>query len=88
MHALSSESLGYRLFYLIARLIFRGVYFSTKTNFKWLKVVYENRSILIELIREAFHNSRPPHDKKVVPGKKRKSVHRGSRKLGAARKVV
>jgi radical SAM superfamily enzyme YgiQ (UPF0313 family) len=56
--ALDGEELGYRLNILIARLCFRGIYFSQMGLRAWLKVVAQNRRVIARVIREAWRGRR------------------------------
>lgn len=48
------KPLGYRINILIARLCFRGIYFPQMGRFAWVKVISENRRIILKLAKEGF----------------------------------
>ncbi|MGB0034303.1 MAG: radical SAM protein [Candidatus Acidiferrales bacterium] len=52
--SLNREPLGYRINILIARLCFRGIYFSDMGRFAWVKTILENRRIIFKLIKQGF----------------------------------
>jgi len=56
--ALDGESLGYRLNIFVARLCFRGIYFPMMGKMAWLKVVVQNRRVILKLAKEAFFGRR------------------------------
>ncbi len=43
-----------RIMHLIARLFFRGIYFPQLTRWDWTRLVAQNRSPILKLVREAF----------------------------------
>ena len=53
-HPLSS-----RLIFLIARLVFRGIYFPQNSAWAWLKTVVQNRGAIFTLVKEAVANQLP-----------------------------
>jgi len=52
--ALNNKPLGYRINMLIARLCFRGIYFPQMGRFTWVKMVLENRRVILKLLRQGF----------------------------------
>ena len=52
--SLNDKALGYRINILIARLCFRGIYFSQMGRFAWLKIALENRRTIVKLVRQGF----------------------------------
>jgi radical SAM superfamily enzyme YgiQ (UPF0313 family) len=65
--SLEYKPLAYRINILIARLCFRGIYFPSMGRFAWLRVVSQNRRIIIKLIREGFAKWRGVADKRTSP---------------------
>jgi hypothetical protein len=62
--SLNHKPLGYRINIFIARLCFRGIYFSQMGRFAWVKTMLENRRTIVKLIRQGFggglHAAVPP----------------------------
>ena len=52
--SLNYKPLGYRINIFIARLCFRGIYFSQMGRFAWLKTIIENRRTIFKLLRQGF----------------------------------
>jgi hypothetical protein len=52
--ALEYKPLAYRINILIARLCFRGIYFPSMGRFAWMRVVSQNRRVIMKLIKEGF----------------------------------
>src|SRR5271155_4492042 len=52
--SLDDQPLPYRINIFIARMCFRGIYFPQMGPVAWLKVISENRSTIIHLVRESF----------------------------------
>ena len=52
IEALSHKPVGWRVYHLLARLSFRGIYFPQMGWTSWLKVLGQNRSTLFKLARE------------------------------------
>jgi radical SAM superfamily enzyme YgiQ (UPF0313 family) len=48
----------FKISHLVARLCFRGIYFPQKGSLAWLKVLIENRGVILRVIRESFTNWR------------------------------
>src|SRR3984957_17661945 len=58
MSKLADTSLPYKISHLIARLCFRGIYFPQKGSFAWLRVLIENRSVILRIFVESFRKWR------------------------------
>jgi radical SAM superfamily enzyme YgiQ (UPF0313 family) len=54
MGKLAATPLPYKISHLIARLCFRGIYFPQKGSLAWLKVMIENRNVILRIIVESF----------------------------------
>jgi len=54
--SLKHEPAPYKISHLIARLFFRNIYFPTKGAWGWLKLLAQNRSTILRVIRESFTN--------------------------------
>ncbi|HEY6250128.1 MAG TPA: radical SAM protein, partial [Candidatus Angelobacter sp.] len=54
VHALDHKPVSYRINILIARLCFRGIYFPQMNPLAWVKVVWENRRTIFDLVKEVF----------------------------------
>ena len=54
MRKLGDTPLPYKISHLIARLCFRGIYFPQKGPLAWLKVLIENRSVILRIFVESF----------------------------------
>jgi radical SAM superfamily enzyme YgiQ (UPF0313 family) len=52
------EPVPYKISHLIARLFFRGIFFSQKGAWAWLKLIAQNRGTILRLIRESPTNWR------------------------------
>src|SRR5258706_291263 len=52
--SLNYKPLGYRINIFIARLCFRGIYFSQMGRFAWLKTIIENRRTILKLLRQGL----------------------------------
>ena len=48
------QPLGYRINIFLARLCFRGIYFTMLGRLAWLKVIAQNRRTIFKLVREGF----------------------------------
>ena len=70
VQAMSCAPVGPRIFHLITRFAFRGIYFPQTTRRAWLKVFFENRRILLSLAKEAIGS--------MLTSKKRMEGKRGS----------
>lgn len=54
----SDRRLSYRVHVLIGRLFFRGIYFRQKGKLAWVKLLAENRGVILRLIIEALEARR------------------------------
>ena len=54
VESLNDQPLGYRVNIFLARICFRGIYFPMMGKMAWLKVIAQNRRIIIKLVREGF----------------------------------
>ncbi len=54
VHAFDYKPVCYRINILIARLCFRGIYFPQMNPVAWMKVIWENRGTIFELVKEGF----------------------------------
>ncbi len=52
--ALSHKPVGPRVFHFISRLVFRAIYFPQTTKGDWMKVVFQNRRTVFNLVKEAL----------------------------------
>ena len=58
--SLKHKPLGYRINIFIARLCFRGIYFPQMGPLAWIKVIFQNRATILDLVREGFATWRTP----------------------------
>ena len=54
MSKIADAPVPYKISHLIARLCFRGIYFPQKGSLAWLKVLIENRAVIVRIIVESF----------------------------------
>jgi radical SAM superfamily enzyme YgiQ (UPF0313 family) len=54
MQWLESKSLSDRLAHLLARLVFRGIYFPQMRRRQWVRLLFENRSPILQLLSQAL----------------------------------
>ncbi len=54
MHKIADAPVPYKISHLLARLCFRGIYFPQKGSLAWLKVMLENRSVILRVIVDSF----------------------------------
>jgi radical SAM superfamily enzyme YgiQ (UPF0313 family) len=54
VHSIDYKPVANRINVLIARLCFRGIYFPQMGLLAWLKVLAQNRRIILELVKEGF----------------------------------
>lgn len=54
IQSMRHKGVGPRVFHLISRLVFRGIYFPQTTKLAWLKVVFQNRRTIFSLTKEAL----------------------------------
>ncbi len=52
--SLEHEPVPYKISHLIARLFFRSIYFPPKGAWGWLKLLAQNRSVIVRVVKEAF----------------------------------
>jgi radical SAM superfamily enzyme YgiQ (UPF0313 family) len=52
--SIASQPIPYRISHLIARLFFRGIYFSQKGSWAWLRLIAQNRATIVDLLRDAI----------------------------------
>ncbi len=63
MRWLEARSLGDRSVHLVARLLFRGIYFPQMRRREWLRVLFENRGPILRLLSQAVETRfRPRRD--------------------------
>ncbi len=58
IQAMSHKRVGPRIFHLIMRLAFRGIYFPQTSKREWVKVIFENRRTISSLVREVIRKRR------------------------------
>ena len=58
MSKIADAPVPYKISHLVARLCFRGIYFPQKGKLAWLKVMIENRGVIIRIVVESFTNWR------------------------------
>jgi radical SAM superfamily enzyme YgiQ (UPF0313 family) len=54
LHWLAPKPAPYKISHLAARLFFRNIYFPQKSTWGWLKLLFQNRSAIVRVIRESF----------------------------------
>jgi len=54
IQSMKHKAVGPRVFHLISRLVFRGIYFPQTTKLSWLKVVFQNRRTIFSLVKEGL----------------------------------
>jgi radical SAM superfamily enzyme YgiQ (UPF0313 family) len=54
MSKIAEAPVPYKISHLVARLCFRGIYFPQKGSMAWLKVMLENRVVILRIIVESF----------------------------------
>jgi radical SAM superfamily enzyme YgiQ (UPF0313 family) len=54
LDAIADEPAPYKISHLVARIFFRGIYFSPKGVWGWLKVIAQNRTSVFRVLRESF----------------------------------
>lgn len=52
--SISDKPVGYRIYHLVARPLFRSIYFSRSGKWPWMKAILQNRRAIYSLIKEAF----------------------------------
>ncbi|HVF49171.1 MAG TPA: radical SAM protein [Pyrinomonadaceae bacterium] len=58
LEAIAHTPLQYRISHLVARLFFRGIYFPQMGKRAWLKLIADNRRVLLQLTREGVSTYR------------------------------
>jgi radical SAM superfamily enzyme YgiQ (UPF0313 family) len=66
MSKIADAPVPYKISHLIARLCFRGIYFPQKGSLAWLKVLIENRSVILRIVAESFTKWRGSADSEVL----------------------
>ena len=56
----------YKISHLIARLCFRGIYFPQKGSLAWIKVMIENRSVILQIILDSLTKWRGSAEAEVL----------------------
>ena len=56
--SIKNGAVPYKIGYLVARLVFRGIYFPQKGAWTWLKMIAQHRGTFLRLFREWFTNRR------------------------------
>jgi hypothetical protein len=54
MQKIADAPVPYKISHLIARLCFRGIYFPQKGSLAWLKVMLENRGVILRIVMDSF----------------------------------
>ncbi len=67
MKGLESGSLADRIIHFLSRLAFRGIYFPQMKRSDWVKILFQNRSSILSIIRQLLRMKR---------GSKMKNIHR------------
>jgi hypothetical protein len=52
MEYLKEQHIRYRIIHLVSRLFFRGIYFPQMNKRAWLKLINQNRRIILSLVKE------------------------------------
>lgn len=69
MDVLSDQPLNHKMIHFVMRLFFRGIYFPQMNTRSWLKLIFQNRSSVLSLSRDAFRAIRASRkNKKAVAG--------------------
>jgi radical SAM superfamily enzyme YgiQ (UPF0313 family) len=55
---IADEPAAYKISHLLARIFFRGIYFPPKTTWGWVKVIAQNRSPILRIVKDCFTNWR------------------------------
>ena len=64
---IADEPAAYKISHLIARIFFRGIYFPPKGIFGWLKVIAQNRSPIIRIVKDCATNWRGAAADRAIP---------------------
>jgi radical SAM superfamily enzyme YgiQ (UPF0313 family) len=72
IRAISSAPIDVRISHLVARLFFRGIYFPQMGSLAWLKLLFQNRTVIFSLSYEGFkmwrdYRRRPRPATDIVP---------------------
>jgi radical SAM superfamily enzyme YgiQ (UPF0313 family) len=54
LESIADEPAAYKISHLISRLFFRGIYFSQKGTWNWLKLLAQNRRAIYRVVRDSF----------------------------------
>jgi radical SAM superfamily enzyme YgiQ (UPF0313 family) len=65
VESLAHKPIGHRINILIARLCFRGIYFPQMGRLAWLKLIAQNRRIILKLLREGLGGGRKARQQHV-----------------------
>jgi radical SAM superfamily enzyme YgiQ (UPF0313 family) len=52
--SISDKHVGYRIYHLAARLLFRNIYFAEAGKWSWVKTVVQNRRVICDVVRAAL----------------------------------
>lgn len=85
LDSISDKPVGYRIYHLVARLLFRSIYFPQVGRWPWVKAVFQNRRAIYSVIKEAVAALGPrrgvkrPSARPELPS----GIHETSRRMGA-----
>ncbi len=54
LEAIKDTPIEYRIGHLVARFFFRGIYFPQMTKRAWMKLLFDNRAVLMSLSKEGY----------------------------------
>jgi radical SAM superfamily enzyme YgiQ (UPF0313 family) len=54
IESMAHDPVPYKISHMISRLFFRGIYFPQKSVWAWLKVIAQNRSTILRIVRESL----------------------------------
>ncbi len=54
LETIKESPIGYRISHLVSRLFFRGIYFPQMSRRAWAKVIFQNRRLILGLIKEGI----------------------------------
>src|SRR5262249_45632043 len=66
LRSIPSTPIQYRIGHLLARLFFRGIYFPQMGKWPWIRLILQNRTILLELTKEGV-SAFKRHGKEIIP---------------------
>jgi radical SAM superfamily enzyme YgiQ (UPF0313 family) len=66
MSKIADAPVPYKISHLIARLCFRGIYFPQKGSLAWIRVMIENRSVILRIILDSFTKWRGSGEDEVL----------------------